>query len=194
MNQSLTRASDYSEAMKLARTLRRANRKFNELNDLVLELYIASRTDKLTGAWNRAEQEDRALRWERRWKPRFVAFADIDNFKLLNDLDGHDAGDCAIIQLSTVIRGHIRRSDFFCRWAGDEFVLVFSNVTHERLVQRLVTLQEKFRSTVDSKVSLSIGVANWLEGECFNSVLVRAESAMRLGKSAGKSRVETDWR
>ena len=85
-------------------------------------------TDTMTGTYNRewgtrimrdmvasAEQEKDAIS---------VVFLDVDGLKEINDTCGHEMGDEVIIKTVDMVRSCIRKSDFMCRWGGDEFLLV----------------------------------------------------------------------
>lgn len=184
--------NDRSRTHVLLRALRATKRTTARLSDLAHRLLIESRTDPLTGAPNRTALADRIPRWERQWKPRTIVFLDVDNFKALNDNDGHDAGDQALAALATVIDQYIRRSDFYCRWGGDEFVIVFSAISDDQIGVRLNAICQLFSELMQGRVSLSMGVSAWRRGEKFEAELQRTEAAMRSAKAAGKGRVSFD--
>ena len=85
-----------------------------------------ARCDPLTGVLNRHtfreifEREwSRAIRYRH---PLSCAMIDIDYFKQTNDTYGHSAGDNMLTRLARTIEGNCRRSDYLCRWGGDEFL------------------------------------------------------------------------
>ncbi len=84
--------------------------------------------DAMTGLPNRVgfnEQAEQLLEMaRRRGEPIWCAFADVDHFKSVNDLVGHDAGDAVLVGVAAAIRVVARGSDVACRWGGDEFVLL----------------------------------------------------------------------
>ncbi len=102
-------------------------------SDKVLELQEESRTDPLTGLFNRRgfqERIDIEKKRSDRYGHRFlIAYIDMDNLKEINDLQGHHKGDDAIIELSEVIKRNCRSTDFAARLGGDEFVVVFSETS-----------------------------------------------------------------
>lgn len=65
---------------------------------------------------------------EERGTPFAILFIDLNNFKLINDRFGHDAGDQALIEFALRLRTHVRQDDFVARYAGDEFVAVLNNI------------------------------------------------------------------
>ncbi len=91
-------------------------------------------TDYLTELPNRYafEQYLQALverfQREEQGTPFAILFIDLNNFKLINDRFGHDAGDQALIEFALRLRTHIRQDDFVARYAGDEFVAVLNNI------------------------------------------------------------------
>mgnify|MGYP000595394400 CR=1 FL=1 len=84
--------------------------------------------DELTGLYNRRFYNEVApvvLNRARREQNVFVFFLlDVDNFKNINDVHGHDIGDEALISLGNIIKEHIRETDVFARWGGEEFMLL----------------------------------------------------------------------
>jgi diguanylate cyclase (GGDEF)-like protein len=107
--------------------LRRANRGLEEANEEVKRLAI---TDTLTGCHNRRffdEIERREMQRHRRYgAPISVVFVDVNQFKRLNDTMGHDMGDRVLKTLGTLLRRHVRESDYVIRWGGDEFLLLLT--------------------------------------------------------------------
>jgi len=86
---------------------------------------IAATTDSLTGQLNRRSLEEALRRLDDEQIPYAVAFADLDNFKLLNDTHGHAAGDRALRHFSTVTGATVRTGDMVSRFGGEEFLLVY---------------------------------------------------------------------
>ena len=107
-----------------------------------------SATDSLTGIYNRAKWDEELEKWlayRRRYDlPLSVIFFDIDNFKNINDMFGHLAGDQVIVEITDIVRSAIRESDVFSRWGGDEFMLLLPNT--ER--QQALNLAERLRTAV----------------------------------------------
>lgn len=160
-------------------------RKLNE------ELLAISTTDKLTGIKNRRHMEE-ILDWEidkseRYGDPLSLIMFDLDGFKSVNDTYGHGRGDEVLIRIARECGLHLRSSDFFGRWGGDEFLLV-TPVPEESAV----ILAEKIRTIIQRLnlgVTASVGVASRHMGESRKSVLERADRAMYLAKQQGGNRV-----
>lgn len=148
----------------LERTIRYAM----ERQRLITEMHRRSLIDELTGLLNRrgfAEHAERQLRLAlRRGRGTMLLFADIDNFKAINDQWGHGEGDRALREVAALIKGSFRESDIIARLGGDEFVVVLidavpsqAKVPQARLEQRLA---ERNASTDRPyRLSLTIGGA-----------------------------------
>ncbi|WP_090474133.1 GGDEF domain-containing protein [Nakamurella panacisegetis] len=95
--------------------------------DLMDQLRLAAEFDLLTGLLNRSGFETRAARlWasDRARRGVWCAFVDIDHFKSVNDLFGHERGDQALREIAVALRGLAGPEDLLVRWGGDEFVMV----------------------------------------------------------------------
>ncbi len=99
--------------------------------------------DALTGAYNRAYFEASIGRDEARARrantPVSIAFADLNDFKGINDRYGHLAGDEALIKVATIMQSNIRGYDYVVRWGGDEFLIIVSTgyKQAERVMERI---------------------------------------------------------
>lgn len=122
--------------------------------------------DPLTALYNRRALEVRAthlLKAVCPLRPGALLVIDIDNFKLVNDLHGHAAGDRLLIALSEMIRTVLPERSLAARLGGDEFVILLSEASHERVVSLGSQLREHFqayaRETMPTPqaVTLSIG-------------------------------------
>jgi diguanylate cyclase (GGDEF)-like protein len=146
---------------------------------LVSLLRRTSREDPLTRMANRRswdERTDEELERARRNKtPLSLAVIDIDNFKAVNDSEGHQAGDLLLCKLADEWGGTIRGSgDFMARLGGDEFGLLApgsDGIGIERVVERL-------RAISQNGVSCSFGVATWNGTETAANLFRRADEAM----------------
>lgn len=182
---SLLAASDISEQRELAARLG----------------YLASH-DALTELWNRREFERRlALALARhRVEPASGSFAvlyfDVDQFKVVNDLSGHRAGDQLLVELVMAIGQGLREGDLFARLGGDEFGLLAYDVTETEalaMAERLRRCIENLRFIWQGRtysVSASIGVVMpSLPGTTLQDVMAWADSACYQAKENGRNRV-----
>ncbi|CAI8873346.1 Diguanylate cyclase (GGDEF) domain-containing protein [Pseudomonas sp. IT-P12] len=122
--------------------------------------------DPLTALYNRRALEVRAPRLLEEVssvRPGALLLIDIDNFKLVNDLYGHTAGDRLLISLSEMIRSVLPEGALAARLGGDEFVILLNDASSERIVGLGNTLRHRFHQTATQTfvtpqpVTLSIG-------------------------------------
>lgn len=162
-----------------------------------------SRTDAMTGLLNRRAFYDEEL--PRRFKrmgfaktPEGAAgalyYVDMDNFKLVNDVFGHQKGDEAIIALRDLLHDFVRPGDLIARLGGDEFALWLDGVGETTAVKRCGDLLEaskalkKLSGAPDKPLGISVGIAVYHadSGENLESLLARADAAMYTVKQKNK--------
>lgn len=154
-----------------------------------------SQRDDLTGLFNRRALEERfppllALA-KRKEMPLALILMDIDDFKGINDAFGHLVGDDVLIQATERLMATTRSSDLFCRWGGEEFVLVVNEDEEgaEILARRLQEAMGEVLAAPDHPVTASFGVAQWEVDLSLIELFERADRAMYRAKSLGKNRV-----
>jgi diguanylate cyclase (GGDEF)-like protein/PAS domain S-box-containing protein len=130
-----------------------------------------------------------------------VLFLDMDRFKNINDTLGHDYGDLLLIEVARRIRTHVREMDTVARFGGDEFVVLFEEVSEsaEDASQKIALIAEKLRVALAVPYSLqghehhsspSIGVSLYCGNEESVDVLLKhADMAMYQAKEAGRNAV-----
>jgi diguanylate cyclase (GGDEF)-like protein/PAS domain S-box-containing protein len=154
--------------------------------------------DTLTGLPNRRLFRDRlnqeVMNAHRRQSAIALLFIDLDGFKQVNDLFGHDAGDMLLLQAAQRIRQCVRDTDTVARLGGDEFTIIMSGLHHidhvELVAQKVLdTLNLPFSIGGESAfVSGSIGIALYPDDADTPEELIRkADQAMYAAKSAGKN-------
>jgi diguanylate cyclase (GGDEF)-like protein/PAS domain S-box-containing protein len=165
------------------------------------ELRHSVQTDALTGIANRSHLEGRlqahlAEQAHQKGAPAGVLFADIDHFKRVNDLRGHDVGDAAQRMVAETLRHNMRRSDVVGRWGGEEFVAILYSVADEAalraVAEKLRTLTAHSRLDLDTgglAVTISIGATLVRLGDTSASVVQRADELMYASKQAGRNKV-----
>jgi diguanylate cyclase (GGDEF)-like protein len=126
-----------------------------------------------------------------------VLFIDLDNFKVVNDSLGHNAGDKLLVELSGRLRDAIRPSDTIARFGGDEFVVLCEDISDARgavtVGQRIVeaAVEPFMLEGREMFVSASVGVALALDSDATPETLLRdADAAMYRAKERGSGRVE----
>ncbi|WLI89612.1 diguanylate cyclase [Massilia sp. R2A-15] len=155
--------------------------------------------DELTGSHNRRHLleliEREQHRSARAGRPFCVCLLDIDFFKRVNDTYGHSAGDTVLRTFAHAVAAQVRDIDSFGRYGGEEFLLMLP----ETRLDAACLLVERIRAHVETLafpdireelcLSVSIGVAQYRDGETIAQMIARADEALYLAKSGGRNRV-----
>lgn len=201
----LKRLNESLEGMVASRTrqLQEANAELEQakrtLEDMNTRLDTVSRTDSLTGLFNRRHLDEYAQREHARYvrtgKRFSVVMCDIDFFKNVNDKHGHDAGDSLLRMVGQDIAQAVRPYDILVRWGGEEFLLFLPSTESGlacAIAERIrLDIGERGYAYEDHSLHLSatLGVATVREGESVADVIRRADEAMYEGKRSGRNRV-----
>ncbi len=158
------------------------------------DLTEQTRTDPLTGLSNRrafTAALDAAMSVASDSnEPLAVAMLDIDHFKTINDLHGHDQGDQVLVALSEMLRSHAAGRGLIARFGGEEFVLLMPGAPLETARLQCEFLRESVSLLpVNLPLTLSIGVAALRRGESAEQVIKRADLALYEAKRSGRDRV-----
>jgi diguanylate cyclase (GGDEF)-like protein len=157
--------------------------------------------DDLTGAFNRRHfmelLVDERERSHRTQQPYSVALFDLDHFKSINDRFGHAAGDAVLRDFCTLVQAHMRVTDRFARWGGEEFVLlmpvttpvVSASLAVERIRGAVAAHVWSDTTTLppELRVTVSAGVATCVPGEAVEALIARADAALYQAKKAGRN-------
>jgi len=160
------------------------------------ETSLRSRTDALTGLWNRRhfdEQLERVLAETDRFGGSCaLVICDIDLFKQVNDNYGHDAGDVVLVRVAEVLREGVRTVDVCARLGGEELVLILPQTSLEGAVELADRLRLQIEALavahggVTVRVTVSMGVATYRVGESGKARLFkRADGRLYEAKHAG---------
>ena len=124
-----------------------------------------------------------------------LVILDVDHFKTINDTHGHLAGDLALQHLAEIMRTTCRDSDVVARWGGEEFAILLraadvhgAQAFAERLRQSVAN-SRFFWEGKAVELTLSAGVTEWYAHDDFDGMLLRADKALYLAKSAGRNQV-----
>lgn len=124
-----------------------------------------------------------------------LAVIDLDYFKRINDSYGHIVGDDVLKQVVNLIQRHVRATDCFARFGGEEFALVYSATELEEARQSAERLRQEISTTpikcdnFSIYTSVSIGLGEFRPGEDVTDLLRRADQALYVAKSSGRDRV-----
>ncbi len=159
-------------------------------------------TDPLTSLPNRRAIENWAARQlsgaARHGFSFWVALADLDHFKTVNDTHGHDAGDTVLKAFSQILKTKSRGSDICGRIGGEEFLFVLTHATKEAAVRVIDCIREEFEATKFNfngkslTVTASFGLVGFAGTKApdFNRLVTDADSALYSAKRLGRNRVE----
>jgi len=159
---------------------------------------IMANTDFLTSLYNRTYffncfgkmlaniPDDRTLA---------LAMFDIDDFKIVNDKHGHDAGDAVLKGMTCIIKKMIRKDDVFARYGGEEFILVMQNISGETGIERINNIRQTIQDTtfnhngISLSITVSIGVAFYEKQDTQDTLIKKADLALYKAKRSGKNRI-----
>jgi diguanylate cyclase (GGDEF)-like protein len=155
--------------------------------------------DELTGALVRREfmaQAELQLERANRTRSRFaVAILDIDNFKAVNDVHGHAAGDRALSHFSSIVSQGIRRGDIFGRLGGEEFAILFPETSRVEALTLVNSLRLHLAASAlhipcgEVTCTFSAGVDEYQSNETLANLMARSDAALYSAKAMGRNRV-----
>ena len=162
------------------------------------ELAKLATTDTLTGIFNRRKMHEllgMEINKAKRYKsPLSLIMFDIDHFKMVNDTYGHSVGDSVLRTLVKIVKRNLRNTDYFCRWGGEEFLILSPETDLEMATtsaERLGMVTEKHSFEGVNRITISLGVTQFDEKDNVDSFLMRVNDALYIAKNRGRNRVET---
>ena len=179
------------KVQRLYRSLYQASRKIKNIQE-------DAKRDTLVGCFNRryvlAALEEQKQLADETGIPLCLAVLDLDHFKRINDDLGHLGGDEVLRAFSHIAQQGVRGGDVFGRYGGEEFLLIFPGTP---LLPALNTC-ERIRAQVENhtwspllrgRVTVSIGVTQYVAGESMLEFFSRADTAMYMAKEGGRNQV-----
>jgi diguanylate cyclase (GGDEF)-like protein len=121
--------------------------------------------------------------------PIAVMIADLDGLKVINDSEGHQAGDAMLMRVGYALKASVRATDIVARIGGDEFGLVLEGLDAEAAAAKAIALREAIAAEPLDGVatSISIGFTLVTADDNIDSIIARADAAMYAHKRAQRS-------
>ncbi len=169
-----------------------------EKNAIQTRLRLQSETDALTGLFNRRKLMDvldsRFELFRQDHHPTAALMFDVDNFKHINDVYGHPAGDKVLVLIANACKEVLRGSDFAARIGGDEFVILMPSMRRDhghlvadRLRQRI---SSELTRTLNLPITISGGLSEFSRADkTCDDLLKRADDGLYQSKRAGRDRL-----
>jgi len=155
--------------------------------------------DPLTQLSNRRDAlcilKQEQARMIRSKEPLSIIICDVDYFKKINDLYGHNAGDAVLVELAKIFTDNIREQDCVARWGGEEFLFilpqtlaqnanVFAVKIHEKLQNHLVDYEGK-----EIKVTVSMGIEQFNGNQSIDEIINSADKYLYQAKNSGRNQI-----
>lgn len=168
----------------------------NELAKAQDELRRMAITDKLTGLYNRAKL-DETLEKEIHRADRFnhelgLLLMDVDHFKQVNDLHGHQVGDDVLLEMANILKQETRDIDTVGRWGGEEFLIICpetdlhnTRILGEKLLKRI----EAHDFPVVGQKTASFGATTYRKEDNLKTLIARVDSNLYQSKENGRNQI-----
>lgn len=165
-----------------------------EKNSLLEKLSV---TDQLTKLFNRKkidESIEEEINRAKRSNHQFgIILLDIDHFKKVNDVHGHQVGDIVLKEIAHILRSNSRETDIVGRWGGEEFLIIYPGANLEDVVNFAEIMRSKIETykfpVINSKTA-SFGLTVYKEGDNHQSLIARADKALYQVKEHGRNKIE----
>ncbi len=152
--------------------------------------YERSIRDELTGLYNRRYINEK-ISYLLEKTDGFIAVVDIDHFKKVNDLYGHDVGDNTLVAVSNILSSFIGSNDLIGRYGGEEFVIFLSQrdskSAYSLLEDMRLCVETKAASMLPSAVTISVGYSEVGDTDTLDSSFSKADSALYMAKRNGRN-------
>jgi diguanylate cyclase (GGDEF)-like protein len=172
---------------------------YNHTLELSKKYQQLAHMDPLTQLSNRRDAlgilKHEQARIIRNKEPLSIIICDIDYFKKVNDLYGHNAGDAVLINIAKLFSDNIREQDCIARWGGEEFLFIlpqtlaenantFAKKIHEIMQNHVISYQDN-----KIKVTISMGIAQLDGNKSIDEVINRADKYLYQAKDAGRNQI-----
>jgi diguanylate cyclase (GGDEF)-like protein len=192
-----TDAPDQRSGERIREAVRQGAPVLGNLRNLAIAELRAA-TDRLTGLPNQRAVQDTLKRMvaqaSRTITPLSAVLIDLDHFKQINDLHGHDRGDEVLAAVGVVMRNAVRESDFIGRYGGEEFLLLLPDTDTDGALQVAEAVRVAISAIqiphIDQRITASAGIAT-LPRDAGDSVTLfrAADRALYAAKNDGRDRI-----
>ncbi|MCG7214909.1 GGDEF domain-containing protein [Paenibacillus mucilaginosus] len=167
------------------------------ITETIGDLEMAANTDPLTGLLNRRSMFARLEREHARYQSGAASYCvllcDIDDFKMFNDLYGHDCGDYVLRECAQAIRGLVRNGDSVSRWGGEEFLILLPATDPEEAFHIAERIRSRIQHSVHTfqgaelRITLTFGLSSCPPSVSVSDCINQADNALMQGKQEGKN-------
>jgi diguanylate cyclase (GGDEF)-like protein len=174
----------------------------SQLRDATMRMEFLARTDPLTGLSNRRDTMERLdselSRLDRYGTIFSVVIFDLDDFKRVNDLYGHNTGDQTLRMVARVFGSELRKTDLCGRWGGEEFLIICPATeraeafTVAEKCKRAVAADRVETKSGEVRITMSGGVCAAEKGLDLDTLIRRADDALYRAKGSGKNTI-VEW-
>lgn len=178
--------------------LKQRNDEIGELGSYIVKVRDSLKDmierDPLTLLYNRRYCDRQLNKMERCGENSYTAvIADVDFFKKINDMYGHNCGDYVLKELSSEMENLVRGKGFVARWGGEEFLMIFKNMTEQQVYRELTHFLQKIRDKEfcyegeEFSITMTFGIEQRKKGEKAEEVIRRADEKLYEGKQGGRN-------
>ncbi len=173
------------------------------LHEELNKVRLLSLTDEFTGLPNRRafmrRLQDETSRAQRYGAPLTLAMIDLDEFKAVNDVHGHAAGDAILHSYATAVLTVLRHHDMVARYGGEEFAVLLPNTTPDGAVAAMTKVRNRalevrceHQHMALALPTFSTGIALYTPGESHTDLIDRTDRALYRAKRLGRNRIELE--
>jgi len=166
--------------------------KVTEVHKKKKRLEVELQIDALTKTYRKSYFDVQLDKELSEGNPFALVVTDIDDFKAVNDIHGHLAGDTVLKEFSTLLKDHLRQDDLLARWGGDEFLILLKRTDEENALHKVEELRkmvDEYLFSHNEDITATFGIACVEKDDDINTLLLRADKALYKAKENGKNRV-----
>ncbi len=155
--------------------------------------------DALTGLYNRRKFSERAKKLVATAQENelhlFCLMIDLDNFKMVNDIYGHEAGNKVLVAVADLLKENVKGKDIASRYGGEEFIVILAEYNYEEAIKKAEQIKIDIGNIIIKtnnntiSVTASMGFAKYNNTIQFSELIENADKALYQAKNTGKNRV-----